>query len=237
MICGSTPRSAAWLTNFSFWARRTARLLLADGVAERVRLRAAEPAQGDRRGHDVLLVDEDPVGLLQVRLEQRVQVRHGLLAVLAPDVGRDVVHRARAIEGDHGRQVVDRRRAQLADVATHAGRLELEDAGRLAAGQELEGLAIVERDRVEVDDADRGCRGHEVDRLAQDRQVGQAQEVELEQPQRLDGVHLVLGHQRVRVRRLLEGHELGQRLAADDDAGRVGRWRSARRPRGAGRSR
>ena len=72
------------------------RLLLADRVAQRVRLGAGEPAEGDGRGHDVLLVDEDPVGLLQVRLEQRVEVGHRLLAVLAPDVGRDVVHRARA---------------------------------------------------------------------------------------------------------------------------------------------
>src|SRR5207247_10045877 len=68
-----------------------ARLLLADGIAERVRLRPGEAAERDRRGHDVLLVDEDPVGPLEERLEQRVEVRDRLLAVLAPDVGRDVV--------------------------------------------------------------------------------------------------------------------------------------------------
>ena len=128
-----------------------ARLLLADRVAERVRLRAGEAAEGDRRGHDVLLVDEDPVGPLQVRLEQRVEVRHRLLAVLAPDVGRDVVHRAGPVERDHRREVVDRRRAQLADVAAHPRRLELEDAGRLARGEQLERRRVVERDRVEVD--------------------------------------------------------------------------------------
>ena len=36
-------------------------------------------------------------------------------------------------------------------------------------------------------------------------------------------MHLVLGHRGVGVRRLLERHQLGQGLAADDDAGRVGR--------------
>ena len=61
----------------------------------------------------------------------------------------------------------------------------------------------------------------EVDGLAQDRQVGEAEEVELEQPQRLDAVHLVLRHQRVRVGGLLERHQLGQRLARDDDPGGV----------------
>ena len=64
---------------------------------------------------------------------------------------------------------------------------------------------------------------HEIDGLAQDGQVREAQEVELEQAQRLDGMHLVLAHQPVRVRRLLERHELRQRLSADDDAGRMGR--------------
>ena len=63
----------------------------------------------------------------------------------------------------------------------------------------------------------------QVDGLAQDREVGQAEEVELEQAQRLDAVHLVLGHQRVRVGRLLERHQLGQRLARDHDARGVGR--------------
>ena len=63
----------------------------------------------------------------------------------------------------------------------------------------------------------------EVDGVAEDRQVRQAEEVELQQAERLDPVHLVLGHERVGVRRLLERHQLGQRLAADHDAGGVGR--------------
>ena len=221
MTPASTPRSAAWRDELLLLGAQDRRLLLADRVAQRVRLGAGEAAEGDGRGHDVLLVDEDPVGLLQVRLEQRVEVGDRLLAVLAADVGRDVVHRAGAVERDHRREVVDRGRAQLADVAAHARGLELEDAGRLARGQQLEGLRVVERDRVEID-GDPAVLLDEVDRLAQDRQVREAQEVELEQAQRLDGVHLVLGHQRVRVGRLLERHELGQRLAADDDAGGVG---------------
>ena len=197
-------------------------LLLADGVAQGVGLGTGEPAEGDGRGHDVLLVHEDPVGLLQVRLEQRVQVRDRFLAVLAPDVGRDVVHRSRPVERHHRREVIDGRRPEVADIAAHPRGLELEDAGRLARGQEFEGLRVVERDRVEVD-GDLPVGLHHVDRLAQDGQVREPEEVELQQPERLDGVHLVLGHEPIRVRRLLERHELGQRLAADDDARGVGR--------------
>jgi hypothetical protein len=198
------------------------RLLLADRVAERVGLGAGEAAERDRGGHDVLLVDEDPVGLVEVRLEQRVEVGDPLLPVLAADVRRNVVHRAGAVQRDHCGKVVDRCRAQLADVAAHPRRLQLEDAGRLTRRQQLEGASVVERDRVEVD-----ClapvRADQVHCLAQDRQVRQSEEVELQQPQRLDRMHLVLGHQRVGVRRLLERHELRQRLAADDHPSRMRR--------------
>ena len=61
--------------------------------------------------------------------------------------------------------------------------------------QQLERLRVVERDAVEVDALDAPLLGDEVDGLAQDRQVGEAQEVELQQAQRLDPVHLVLGHE------------------------------------------
>ena len=151
-----------------------------------------------------------------------MEVRHRLATVLAGDVVRDVVHRARTVQGDHRRQVVHGGRLQLADVAPHARRLQLEDAGRLAGRQQLERLRVVQRDPVQVD-LDAAVRPDQVDRLAQDRQVRQAQEVELEQAQRLHPVHLALGHRAVRVGRLLERHQLGQRLAADHDAGRVGR--------------
>ncbi len=149
-----------------------------------------------------------------------MQVGDRLLAVLAADVGRDVVHRARPVERDHGRQVVDGRRAQLADVAPHPRGLQLEDAGRLPGREEFERLRVVQRDVVQID-LHLALGADQVHGLAQDRQVGQPEEVELEQAQRLDGVHLVLGHERVAVGRLLERHQLGQRLAADDDARRV----------------
>ncbi len=150
-----------------------------------------------------------------------MEVDDRLLAVLAPDVGRDVVHRPGAVERHHGRQVEDRRRLQLPDVAAHARGLELEHARRLARGQQLERLRVVERDVVQVH-LHPAVVADQVHGLAQDREVGQAQEVELEQAQRLDAVHLVLGHQGVGVGRLLERHELGQRFPRDDHAGRVG---------------
>ena len=196
------------------------RLLLADRVAEGVRLWPGEATQCDGGRHDVFLVDEDPVRLLEVRLEQRVQVGDRLLPVLPADVGGNVVHRSRPEEGDERRKVVDRGRSQVADVAPHAGRLELEDAGRLARGQQLERPGVVERNRFEVD-VHPSVGTDKIHGTAQDREVGQAQEIELQQAQRLDRVHLELGHERVRVRCALEGHELCQRLARDHDSGRM----------------
>ena len=64
---------------------------------------------------------------------------------------------------------------------------------------------------------------HGIDSVLEDRQVREAQEVELQQAEILDRMHLVLGHQPFRVGGLLEWHQLGQRLAADDHAGSVGR--------------
>ena len=95
-------------------------LLLPYGVAKGVRFRPREAAERGGGGHDVLLVDEDPVGSLQERLKERMQVGDRLLAVLAANVGGDVRHRARSIEGDHRRKVIDAGWPQLLDVPPHA---------------------------------------------------------------------------------------------------------------------
>src|ERR1035437_403184 len=94
-----------------------------------------------------------------------------LRAVLAADVGRDVVHRTGSVERHHGRQVEDGARSQLADVAPHAGRLELEYAGRFARCQQLEGLGVIEWNLLEVDLL-ASMIPDEIDRLADRKSVG-----------------------------------------------------------------
>ena len=187
-------------------------LLLADRVAEVVRLGAGVIGHGDGGGHDVFLVHEDPVGVAQRRLQRLVQVRDLLLAVLAADVGRDVGHRSRPEERHHGRQVPDLGGLQVLDVAAHPRTLELEDAGRLAGRQQLEGLRVVQRQVVDVD-LHPAVLADQLHRIGQDGEVDQAQEVELQQAQRLAGVHLELGHGGAAVGRPLQRHDLGQRLA------------------------
>ena len=125
-------------------------LLLADRVAEVVRLGTGVVRHRDGGGHDVLLVHEDPVRVPQRGLQGVVQVGHRLLAVLAADVGGDVRHRSRAEEGDHGGQVAHLGRLELLDVSAHAGAFQLEDAHRVAVAEQLERLRVVERQLVDV---------------------------------------------------------------------------------------
>ncbi len=73
--------------------------------------------------NDLLLVDDDAVGLLEDRLQQRMQAVDRLLAVLAVDVGRDVVHRAGAIQRHHGDDVLEAVGLQPLQALAHARRL------------------------------------------------------------------------------------------------------------------
>ncbi len=151
-----------------------------------------------------------------------MEVGHRLVAVLAADVGRDVGHRSGPEERDHGGDVAQLGRTQVLHVAAHPRALELEDAGRLPGREELERLRVVQRQAVDVD-LDPAVAADELDRVGQDGEVDEPQEVELQEAQRLAGVHLELGHGRLAVRGPLEGHDVGQRIATDDDPGGVGR--------------
>ena len=126
-------------------------LLLAHGAAEEVRLAEGEPGEDLGHLHHLLLVDGDAVGLRQHGLEERVVVLDDLAAVLPLDVVRDEVHRARAVERVHGDDVLDPGGLQLSQPLLHPRRLELEDAGGLAAAEDLHRVVVVHRDLVEVD--------------------------------------------------------------------------------------
>ena len=187
--------------------------LLADRLAQRLGLGRREPGKRLRDLHVLLLVDADPVRVAGDRLQTLVDERHRLLAVLARRVHRDVRHRAGAVERDEGDQVLELGRPHLAERLAHAGRLELEDAHRLAAGEHLVRLAVVERDRRDVeavpDQAD-GCLDHV--------EVSQPEEVHLEQAERLDVPHGELGHELGVGALLLQGDRLDQRRRSDHDA-------------------
>ena len=74
---------------------------------------------------------------MQNVFEQVVQAIDRLLAVLAVDVGRNVVHRARPVERDHGDDVFEPVGLQPLEAFAHARRFQLEDADRIGAGQQI----------------------------------------------------------------------------------------------------
>ena len=70
----ATPRARAALQELVLLGGHDLGLLLAHGLAQDVGLAQGEAGQGRGDLHDLLLVDHDPVGLLQDRLERGVLV-------------------------------------------------------------------------------------------------------------------------------------------------------------------
>ncbi len=186
------------------------------GGAERV----AREIAGDL--HHLLLVDDDAVGLLEDRLQHRVRVFRVLAAVLDGDVARDVVHRARAVERHHGDDVLEAVRLELLQRLLHPAGFELEHAIGLGAAHQAVGLGVVERQLVE-DQRHAERIVHQGLGGPQEGQGGQAEEVELDQPDLLDRLHVELRHRHRRARVAVERHQLLERPVADDDARGVGR--------------
>ena len=164
--------------------------LLAHGTAQQVGAAQRIAAQHLRDLHDLLLVDHDAVGLLQDPFEQRMQVVRLLLAVLALDVARDVLHRARPIERHDGDDVLEAVGLQAAQHVAHAVAFQLEHArpyrpgraarrscGRRAAAWRMSMLVAPDQ----------------VPGLLDDRQRLEAEEVELHEAGRLDPFHVELG--------------------------------------------
>jgi len=197
-------------------------LLLPHRAAEQVGLAQRVARQGGGDLHDLLLVDDDPVGLLQDRLQERVLVLDRPVAVLPLDEVLDHpgAERARAVEGVHRDEVLERLRVELAQVLRHAGGLELEDADRVAPAEEGVGLGVVEGEGVEVEA--HAARREHLQAVLQDRQRAQAEKVHLEQPDLLAGAHVELRRD-FPFARPVERNIVGERRRGDHDPGGVRR--------------
>ena len=197
-------------------------VLLADCLAQVVCLRGAEARQllGDQ--HRLLLIDVDTHRGGQDRLEARIGERDGLLPVLALRIRRDVLHRARAVERHERDEVLKLRGLHLPQRVAHAGALELEDAGCVALAEHRVRRLVVERQVRDVDlDALRLL--DQPDRLVDHVEVAQAEEVHLEEAERLDVAHRVLRDELGVGALALQRHVLDQRAVADHDGGSVDR--------------
>ena len=216
-------------------------LLLTHGLTQGVALAAGEVGQLSREQHHLLLVDGDAVGVLQPLLHQRMVVDHFLAALLAVDEVGDVLHRPGTVERVHRHEIRKPLGLERPEPLLHPVRLELEKPGRLAAAEELVGLAVVVRNPVRVEPPvsapqrlrhARVPRPEQVDALLLDGERLEPEEVHLQEPDRFDEMAVVLGgEQLVALCRggiglllaalLRRGHHrqrLDERIARDEDA-------------------
>ena len=208
------------------------RVLLAHGLAQHVGFGERDAGQHLRDAHHLLLVGDDAVGGLEDRLELGQRVRHRLLAALAPLV--DAVHpgveRAGAHERARGDEIVEpvaahARAACRSRAATRTGtrrRCDRRGASDRSPGRRVG--ASSRSGRVPRALLDR------LQRVVDDRERRQAEEVHLEHARLLERVHVVLRDDRRvssspaagALRRLrADGHVLVERAGRDHDAGRV----------------
>ena len=203
-------------------------LLLAHRAAQQVG--GAERVAGEllRDRHDLLLVHDQPVGVAQDLLERLGQLgvdRHDRLAaglavgVVVVGVG---AHRARPVEREHRRDGLEAVRLHRAEQGPHRAAVELEHPERVAARQQRVGRGVGRHD-VELLEHDglAAVVADVLEAVVEHREVAQPQEVHLQQAERLAGTHVELGDDRAVLLAALDRDDVEQRLAAQDDAGRV----------------
>ena len=117
-------------------------LLLAHGLAQCVGLPASEARQHPRKQHHLLLIDGDAVGVVQDLAHFRDGIGDLFQPLFSADKGRDVVHRSRSVEGDHGDDVLETRRLQFAQVFAHTGTFKLEYCSHVAFAEQFVGLLV-----------------------------------------------------------------------------------------------
>lgn len=79
-----------------------------------------------------------------------MQVSNVFFPVLAFDIARNIVHRARAVEGNDSDKVFKTVRLDLLVNVFHAGRFKLEHRGSIAALQQFVGRAVIQIDIVHI---------------------------------------------------------------------------------------
>ncbi len=150
--------------------------------------------------HHLLLVDDDPVGARQNRLERRVQVVDGRCRIgVFP--GNEVVdharlERTRTKQRNERHQIVEVIRFQTLYQVAHAAGFQLEDRAGAPRAQQLESRTIIERQRTNLERRGpfRTRRVYGLDRPVDDGQCAQPEEIELHQANSLEPVLIELGH-------------------------------------------
>ena len=128
-------------------------LLLAHRAAQQIG--PAQGVTGEHLGdlHHLLLVEDDPVGRLENRLQGRMEILDFGLPMLAGDevVDHSGLQRAGSEQGDESDDVVEAVGLQAPDEVLHPARFELEHGGGRTASDELVGGRVIGGKRLEIE--------------------------------------------------------------------------------------
>ena len=194
---------------------------LAHGTTQQVGFAERITGHELRDLHHLLLVDDDAEGLLQDRLEHRMQIFRLFVTMFAGAIGRNVRHRAGAIQRYQRDDVLEAVGPHVDQRAPHALTFNLEHADHIASGQHLVTGGIVERQGCEIDIDPTLFEQFHGD--IKHRQRLEAEEVELHQSRGLNPFHVELGHRHVGFRIAVERDELAQGTVGDHDTRGMGR--------------
>ncbi len=186
------------------------------GPAQQVALSQGEARHGLRDLQHMLLVDDDPVAGPEHRLQRRVQIGDRLQAMLARDVRADHVrlHRAGAEQRDIGDDLFELMGLRPPQQVALAGAFDLEEPNGLRRAQEAIGRRVVQRQGLRVQPVARAPLN--LRQAIRDGGVdAQAQDVHLQQAECFD-VILIKGADDDALVGQLQGHEVRERLRADD---------------------
>src|SRR5579872_1862698 len=197
------------------------RLLLAHGTANQICLAHRVAGKNAGQLHNLFLVDDDAIRLLEDLPQGRMRVRHITLAVLASREFLDVVHRSRPVHGEQRDNVTELGWAHTGDETLHAVAVDLEYPESRATREQLVNARMVEGNFVDFEVAARTV-SHQAGRALQNSQRAKAEEVHLQQPDLFDGPHRLLRRDRVDLRHFVQRYVLDQRIPRDHHAGGVG---------------
>ena len=169
--------------------------------------------------HNLLLIDNAPIGHLQDFFQPRVAVGHLFRMMAVFHIGGDELHGARPVQGDHGDQIFQGFGAQIHNHPLHAGGFKLENPLCCTACQHVIHRAVVKGDgfqqeiRFPLADILHGMIHH--------RQISQPQKIHFQKAQLFQCSHGVLGDHGFVI--AAQRHIVRNRLVGDDHTGRVGR--------------
>ena len=171
-------------------------------LTQGIGLTTGEVRQQTRQKHDLLLVDRNAVGILQILLHDGDVILDGLASPLTVDEVGDIIHRTRTVEGIHGNQILESARLQLAQILLHTGRFKLERTDGAAVAIEFIGSRVRNGYLVDVE-FQAAVQTYIGNGFLNDGQGFQSEEVHLDKSRIFDDGTFVLGNEHLLARLLI----------------------------------